>query len=240
VKPAHPLLGRRLLLITAHPDDEAYFASGTAAANFGRGGQTAIICASLGEKGTAHLKRPTTASQLKRRRRRELLAATRVARIRPVHVFHYPDGRVQDSAEAYRRHCLRIARRWRPDAVLTFGFDGMTGHRDHIAAGRVGRAVGLALGRPVYVFTFPVRLGRRAAVWFLKRRVNPHYAALLPYPRPTLRLTVDPKRKFRSIGQYKSQLDAGGPLSQLPADVRRTILGNEYFARVRLSKRFKV
>jgi len=53
-------LGKRLLVVTAHPDDESFLASGTMLANANAGGNNFVFCATLGERGKSHLEQAVT------------------------------------------------------------------------------------------------------------------------------------------------------------------------------------
>jgi len=56
--PEAVFLGSKILVFTAHPDDESYLAAGTIYENTRRGGKTFLVCATGGELGSAHLKKP--------------------------------------------------------------------------------------------------------------------------------------------------------------------------------------
>ena len=65
-------LGKKILVITAHPDDESFFAAGTIYKNQRLGGKTFLICGTAGEKGSGHLKKKLTEKQLAAMRKKEL------------------------------------------------------------------------------------------------------------------------------------------------------------------------
>jgi LmbE family N-acetylglucosaminyl deacetylase len=122
-----------LVGVWAHPDDEAYLSAGLMAQFVRRGGRVVVITATRGELGTEdpHGWPP---HRLAHQRERELRASLSVLGIREVHVLGLPDG-----------GCARLAgtgliaahlRRARPDLIVTFGPDGLTGHSDHRAVSR--------------------------------------------------------------------------------------------------------
>ena len=45
------ILGRKIVWLFAHPDDECYLAAGTIYENYRNGGENYLICATAGEQG---------------------------------------------------------------------------------------------------------------------------------------------------------------------------------------------
>jgi LmbE family N-acetylglucosaminyl deacetylase len=127
---------RRLLCVTAHPDDEAGGFGGTLLLYHERGVQTSIICLTA---GTAARNRGAARSneELATLRRAEFAASCKLLGVTHAEVLDYSDGGL-DRANLYDavgELTLRI-RRLRPQVVLTFGPDGgLTGHIDHAMAG---------------------------------------------------------------------------------------------------------
>jgi LmbE family N-acetylglucosaminyl deacetylase len=117
--------------IWAHPDDEAYLSAGLMGRVLDAGGSVTILTATRGEKGTAD---PADYDQahFAARRERELRASLRELGVHDVRLLGYPDGecdRVNDES-AIDGIAAAIAAS-APDLVVTFGPDGVTGHRDH-------------------------------------------------------------------------------------------------------------
>ncbi len=46
-------LGKKIFMITAHPEDESYVAAGTLHKNIEAGGGNALVCATPGPSGTS-------------------------------------------------------------------------------------------------------------------------------------------------------------------------------------------
>lgn len=228
-------LGQRILVITAHPDDEAFLCAGTAWQNHQTGGQTALVCATLGEKGSSHMPRPVTAKQLKAIRRRELLNGARLAKISPVVCLGLPDGGLPQRKNLFYRRGLAAARRFRPDLLLSFGPDGLTGHVCHIACWQVSRRLARALKIPLYLFTVPPPVRYRVAKWLMARRVNSHYRPTIPaYRRATFRVPTPPGFKRRVLRHYRSQLLGHDPYRGFPKYAAKLFTSAEYFARDRV------
>jgi LmbE family N-acetylglucosaminyl deacetylase len=121
----------RVVGVWAHPDDEAYLAAGLMAAICAGGGWVASICATAGEAGGGE---PAATARL---RRRELADALALLGVAEHVVLDHPDGGCAavdpEAAADYLAHHLD---RLRPDTIVTFGPDGITGHADHRTVSR--------------------------------------------------------------------------------------------------------
>jgi LmbE family N-acetylglucosaminyl deacetylase len=124
-------LPRRLMGIWAHPDDEAYLPAGLVGRMVDAGRPVTVLTATRGEKGTAD---PAAYDQshFAARRERELRASLRELGVHDVRLLGYPDGAcdlIDDEAAVgtIAEAITTVA----PDLVVTFGPDGITGHRDH-------------------------------------------------------------------------------------------------------------
>lgn len=233
LKRAPYFLGQRLLVVTAHPDDESYAAGAVLASNKKYGGTTMVICATLGEKGSSHLKRPLSAVTLKALRKRELRRAAAVLGITSVVTLTVPDGKVKAFQSPLFRRYLVLARRFQPEAILGFDETGITGHWDHIAIGRVGVRVARELHVPYYAFCLPPRLFPQAARWLKARRRAPHYSNTPRFKKPDVRIPIDPAVKKRAIRAHASQLDSPRVYSGYPAWAVKELLRAEYFRKLR-------
>lgn len=229
----HPILGRRLLILTAHPDDEAFFVSGTAWKNHQSNGRTAIICATLGEKGMAHLKKPITRARLKVLRRRELMNSAKLSFLKPVFILRLPDGAVQERHWSFLKQARVITKKFRPDAIVTFGRDGITGHRDHIACWHVGRQLAKQFGTDLFVFTLAPQIAKQAPRWFMASRYNPHYRQIAAYKWPSVRIPIPPAFKNKILRQYPTQINPKN-LYGMPKSAVKYLLGAEYFTQVKV------
>ena len=201
----HTLLNKRILVIVAHPDDEGFLMSGMAYLNAQAGGQTTLICATLGEKGTSHLSYPVTPKQMKSIRKRELMNATRYAKFSKVYILNFPDGGVKQQQISFSKQCEVILKRVQPELVISFGPDGMTGHRDHIACWHAARALSKKYSLPFYMATPAPRRHTSIVKALLRQRVNPHYDDIVPYQPATVKIPVRRSFKRRVLRLYPSQ-----------------------------------
>jgi LmbE family N-acetylglucosaminyl deacetylase len=129
-------MSRTLLGVWAHPDDETFLSSGLILAARERGDRVVLVTATRGEHGTDD---PVAwpADRLGRLRERELEAALAVLGVDDHRWLGHTDGtcaRVPDRLAA--RAVATIIEEIRPDTIVTFGPDGVTGHDDHRAVGR--------------------------------------------------------------------------------------------------------
>src|SRR3954470_3062332 len=127
---------RTLLGVWAHPDDEAYLSAALMADHRRRGDRVVVVTATLGEHGTGD---PVAwpPARLAARRHLELRASLTTVGVEELHLLGYEDGTCDglDDAVATGR-IARVMADVRPDLVVTFGPDGVTGHPDHRAVSR--------------------------------------------------------------------------------------------------------
>lgn len=135
-----------ILSVWAHPDDETYLAAGLMAAARDRGQRVVCATATLGEHGTSD---PAAwpPERLGRVRAWEAAAAMAVLGVAEHEVLGLPDGGLEDHDAIGATWATVLLDRVRPDTILTFGPDGITGHPDHVAVHRWVTAAWLAGGR---------------------------------------------------------------------------------------------
>ncbi len=122
-----------LLGIWAHPDDEAYLSSGLMAQVRRAGGRVAVVTATRGEHGTDDPGR-WPPERLAAHRERELRDSLRIAGVHEHHWLYHRDGELGRIPLAVgAAELVPIIEDVRPDTIVTFGPDGMTGHEDHRA-----------------------------------------------------------------------------------------------------------
>lgn len=125
-----------ILFIAAHPDDESFIAAGLLATAVQNGQAVVCVTATRGEAGSQDTAKwpPSTLGAV---REHELTTALHELGIHDHVQWNYPDGGCSGVAldEAVVRLGAVIAE-YRPDTILTFGPEGMTGHPDHQAVSR--------------------------------------------------------------------------------------------------------
>lgn len=218
-------------MLIAHPDDESYLVAGTMARNRAAGGTATVVCATDGEKGTAHLVKPLSRRALAKLRERELRAVARILRVTRLVFLRLPDGRLDTKSTTLLTRTRTILRKHPRTAIISFGPDGMTGHRDHIACYRAAIRLAREFKIPFWCVTVAPHLSKAMPNWLSKRRAHlTHYRKIGRYLPHALRIAIDPKLKLRCIKQHRSQLPRGGPYRWMPKRAMQSLLSAEYFA----------
>jgi len=149
------------MVISAHPDDSEFGVAGTVARWVQTGKQVMYVICTRGEKGSSD--RSLDPEDLAEIREKEQLAAARTLGVREVVFLHYPDQGLEDTPE-FRKHIVRMIRRYRPDIVVTSDpYRRYLWHRDHRIIGQV-----------VLDAVYPYARDHLAYPDLLKEGVEPH------------------------------------------------------------------
>jgi LmbE family N-acetylglucosaminyl deacetylase len=198
-----------ILGIWAHPDDEAYLMAGVMALAVDAGQRVACVTATIGDAGeTADADRWPLA-RLSEIRREELERSLAILGVTDHRSLDLPDGRLADLDPSEPvRHLADTIDRVRPDTIITFGPDGMTGHPDHQTVSRwVDDAIALA-GDDVRLLW-----ATKTATWagsFEQVNGEVFPPGLPPIGAPTRTWTLDLdeitlERKVRALAAHASQ-----------------------------------
>jgi len=125
----------RMMLVTAHPDDEASSFGGSLCLYRQRAVETCVVCLSPGQAAT-YRGRAHNDEELGAIRRKEFAAACEILKVSRGLVLDYPDGQLHrlEMQRVVSDLTLRI-REFRPHVLLTFDpGGGVTGHTDHSMA----------------------------------------------------------------------------------------------------------
>jgi len=209
-----------LLAIFAHPDDEAFRCGGTLALLARRGVRVWVLCATRGEAGVPGLP-PERTGQV---RERELRCSCRALGIEPPRFLDYRDGTLaQVDEEQAVAQVTQIARELRPQILLTWPPDGVSGHPDHVA---VSRWAGEAFRRT----TDPMALYHTVVPRSLAEALEMTHLHTVPDEQVTLTVDVTPawEQKLAAIRCHRTQMD-GSPILSASEERRRLFLGTEHF-----------
>jgi LmbE family N-acetylglucosaminyl deacetylase len=122
-----------LLAVFAHPDDESFAVGGTLAKYAAEGVEVVIVSATRGETGI----RGVDASEAAALREAELRGAAAELGVSRVVFLGYPDGGLADiDPDGAVSRLMALLRELRPQVVITFGPDGISGHPDHVTVSR--------------------------------------------------------------------------------------------------------
>jgi LmbE family N-acetylglucosaminyl deacetylase len=215
-----------LLAVFAHPDDETFRPGGTLALLARRGVAVHLLTATRGEAGSSGDPPLCRSAELGAVRERELRCACTVLGIEPPRILDCQDGRLGEAdPERIIARILGIVDEVRPQVMLTFGPDGLSGHPDHIAIGQCAaeafrRAGGVAA---LYAVAVPRSVAERLGM----RRVRP-----VPNEPIALAVDVSPawETKLAAIGCHATQLSAS-PMTRAPIEKQQLFFGTEYFVR---------
>lgn len=130
------LTSTNLLAIFAHPDDETFRCGGTLALLSQHGVRVQVLTATRGQAGSRGNPPLCAPEELPAVRENELRCACSALGIQPPILFDYQDGQLAKAdPEQLAAQILQVVKETRPQVMLTFGADGLSGHPDHIAIG---------------------------------------------------------------------------------------------------------
>ncbi len=223
-----------VLGVWAHPDDEAYLSAGVMALARDNGQRVVCVTATPGERGTPD---PVTwpPDRLAAERTRELARSLGILGVTEHEWLHYRDGECAavPESEAVDRLC-DVVDRVRPDTVLTFGSDGLTGHEDHRTVSAWTAAAFDRAAPPGARLLHATLAARRAPRWGALTESLGIYPPGLPVLTPAEWLAVDleldpdvARRKFRALAAQETQ--TAGLIAALGAEVYTAWVADESF-----------
>lgn len=229
-----------LLVVTAHPDDEALIAGGTLLACAAAAIPTAVVCLTRGEEGPISDPAVATRETLPLVRLRELHAACAELAVSVVRCHAHPDCYLPWSGvETISRELVDLVEELRPQAVITFGEDGLYWHPDHISTLECMSAALTQVSSPPALYRSAIppawmeemvrELQAREApadLW----GIDPEDFGDEELDAP-IELDVRPfvRRKLRALRCHRSQIGPGHAFDSIPADLAERFLGTEWF-----------
>jgi LmbE family N-acetylglucosaminyl deacetylase len=223
-----------ILGVWAHPDDEAYLSGGLMALARDVGSRVVCVTATRGELGTSDPVR-WPPQRLAAVRTAELAACLAILGVTEHHWLGYRDGECAGVPASEAIATLsELIDQVRPDTVLTFGPDGITGHPDHQA---VAAWTSAAFDRVVPSGARLLQAAvaeRPIARWSARTEGLDVYAAGYPITTPAELLAVDlvldpdtAARKVRALAAQRSQ--TAGLIAALGVDCYTEWVGDESF-----------
>jgi LmbE family N-acetylglucosaminyl deacetylase len=217
-----------LAAVLAHPDDESFGCAGAMAVAHDAGRTVRLLVVTRGEAGTSE---GASDPDFAETREDELRCAAGKIGLTEVTVLEgYPDGAVADMpfAQLVDDIATWLADR-RPDAVITFGAHGVTGHPDHVV---VGSATRWAVERLAEAGVAPHAIYVIAPVFgpgTKRYDLSPEEGAA------THRIDITPVagRKIAALACHASQPDAAQEAVDLRAAIDRDGIVYEGYTRVR-------
>jgi N-acetyl-1-D-myo-inositol-2-amino-2-deoxy-alpha-D-glucopyranoside deacetylase len=163
--PAPRLDGRTVVVVHAHPDDEAIFTGATIRRLADRGARVVLVTATAGEMGSPRVPLPRGVD-LGDVRRREVEAAAETLGVARLVLLGrrdsglpgwdstaHPRALVQADLRGLARTVAALVESERAEAVVAYDADGIYGHPDHVAVHLIGRHAAALAGVTSYEAT---------------------------------------------------------------------------------------
>jgi LmbE family N-acetylglucosaminyl deacetylase len=213
-----------LLVVLAHPDDESFRCGGTLALLARRGVRVQVLTATRGQAGSCGDPPLCRPDELPAVRECELRCACAALGIEPPILLDYQDGCLSKAGPLIvASQILDSVDRLRPQVMLTFGPDGLSGHPDHIAIGQYAAQAYHQANDVTALYTPAVPQSLAAALGLTHLRTVPDEAI-------SLRVDVSPvwESKLAAIRCHATQASSS-PITQAPVERQRAFLGTEHF-----------
>lgn len=214
------------LAVFAHPDDESFRCGGTLALLARRGVRVQVLTATRGQAGSCGEPPLCSSDELPAVRERELRCACAALGIEPPIVLDYEDGHLSEAApQIIVAQILDMADKLRPQVMLTFGPDGLSGHPDHIAIGQFAAQAFRFADDVIALYTPAVPQSLATALGMTHIRAMPDEAI-------TFRVDVSPvwESKLAAIRCHATQASSS-PITRAPIERQCAFLGTEHFVR---------
>lgn len=142
-----------IMVVGAHPDDETFIAGGIMAMAVANGQDVVCVTATRGEAGVQD-ETLWPKKELGNIRENELQAALQELGVTKHYWLGCEDGKCsQANADEVVDRLSKIIEQHKPDTILSFGADGLTGHDDHQTVSRwVDTAVAQQSDQPVVLY----------------------------------------------------------------------------------------
>ncbi len=246
-----------LLLVHAHPDDEAISTGGVMARARAAGHRVVLVTCTRGEEGEIHnMDEASVRPRLAEVRTEELRRAGELLGVDRQAFLGYRDSGMAGTAsnqhpESFHQATLgaaaerlaAIVREERPEVVVTYTADGTYGHPDHVRAHHVTIAALDLLEREgwrpakLYLHGIPRSQLERMRSEAAGQDVDASEIQLIGTPDEEITTVVDVRDladlKRRAFAAHVSQNDPAGVLHTMAAQVFEAAFGTEHFVLAR-------
>lgn len=220
-----------LLAVFAHPDDESYRPGGTLALLARCGVRVHVVTATRGQAGSCGDPPLCRPNELPAVRERELQCACAALGLELPRLLDYEDGHLSEAdRETIVAEILAVVREARPQVMLTYGPDGVSGHPDHIAIGRFAGEAFRYADDVIALYTLAVPQSIAEAMGMAHIRAVPDESITLAVDISTVW-----EQKMAAIRCHATQLSSS-PIMSAPIERQRAFLGTEYFIRAEARK----
>jgi LmbE family N-acetylglucosaminyl deacetylase len=219
----------KLFALFAHPDDETFRPGGTLALSAYAGVKVYVLTLTHGEAGSCGDPPLCTPVELPQQRANELECACRILGLQPPRLLHFPDGGLESTGLVPLLEQVQpFVDQIEPQVMLSFGADGLSGHPDHIMAGRVAAESYHRSERVAALYQLAVPLSQAQR---LRMR------QVLPVPDSEIDLSVDVgsvwEIKAAAMRCHATQ-SGSTPMLKAPEEQQRMFFGVEHFVRAGL------
>lgn len=215
-----------LLAVFAHPDDETFRCGGTMALLARRGTAIQVLTATRGQAGSRGDPPLCSPEHLPAVRERELRCACAALGLAPPLLLDYQDGCLSEmDPESIVADVLIAVNELHPQVMLTFGPDGISGHPDHVAIGRVAAEGFGRAGDVAALYTLAVPQSLADALDLTQLHAVPDDAITL-----SVDVTTVWEAKLAAIRCHRTQLGES-PILGAAEEKQRLFLGQEHFCR---------
>lgn len=202
-----------ILGVWAHPDDESFMVGGILNMAAANGQQVICVTATKGEQGIQDESK-WPAATLGQAREQELKKALQILGIQNHHQFDYGDGKCADvdEAEAVGR-IKQLIEEYKPNTIITFPPDGMTGHADHQAVSRWAREAAIQSdSKPQVYFAVQTQEAYDSFLRVMDEQFNVYFATdnpiFVPEAECDILVKLEPQvaeQKARALQAQESQ-----------------------------------
>lgn len=204
-----------IMAIFAHPDDESFTCGGLLAMAAQNGQAVVCITATKGEAGVQDENR-WPREHLDDIRQAEMEESLRVLGIKNHHWLGYKDGQCDQipDKEAVEK-LIEYINKYKPDTIITFAPDGLTGHPDHKKVSSWSLEATKNLGSPIQVyFSFVSKQQYEKYFKDLDQQFNIYFAIdkpkLINEAKSDIVLNLRPdvlNHKIKGLTAHESQMD---------------------------------
>lgn len=155
----------KILAVFAHPDDESFGPGGFIAKKIKTGAEVHLLCATRGQAG--HNGTPRNTAEV---RSEELQNAAKILGIQQVEFFDFKDGCMcNHDIGPLMKIISEKVESFKPDILLTFNLNGVSGHVDHMAVSSAVTKVfdDTKIAEKLYYFTESKALSEKMQHYFI-------------------------------------------------------------------------
>lgn len=230
---------KKILLVFAHPDDEAFACGGLIPKYVAAGWEVHLVCATRGEAGNRGLHGDISDDALGAIRAKELEEAGAILGLSTITFLGYPDGTLArlppgEVEDKVFREMVRIV----PHVVITYEPRGISNHPDHI---KLTTATTVAFQRYVQDVADPPRtpklyfacLPASVARYLTRQKVLPAESFGKPWsttPDKLITTVIDIERyRRKKIQALKSHRSQKQDVDRFLSLTSNPLISNEYF-----------